>query len=82
MTDNDGPDKSPMEFRMPMEIQFILNPPTSSRDVSGTTVQGIWNRYGGKSLVELDSEGRIVIERTENPVFWEDGVRPRLGCYG
>ena len=29
-----------------------------------------------KSLVELDSEGRIVMGADGEPVFWEDGVSP------
>ena len=77
MTDNDGPDKSPMEFRMPMRFSLSLE---SSNEQQGRIRNNGTGAYGTvtewKSLVELDSEGGIVIGADGEPVFWEGWGEP------
>ena len=77
MTDNDGPDKKPDGIPDAYEIQFIFE---SSNEQQGRIRNNGTGAYGTvtewKSLVELDSEGRIVIGADGEPVFWEDGVSP------
>ena len=77
MADNDGPDHKPDGIPDAYEIQFIYE---SSNEQQGRIRDNRTGAYGTvtewKSLVELDSEGRIVIGADGEPVFLEDGVSP------